>query len=151
MNRDLARNTLAEQFATAFLARIDPARNEMQYVTAGHDAPFRLPGGAQGGLRRPQVLSGHGFMLGLEEDLPFEEKCSPFEPGDRLVLFTDGLVEVEREDRQMLGEEGLLRLCAELPTDEDEAADLIVAQAQAFNDPAPFVDDVTLVILDRID
>ena len=151
MNQDLARNTLAEQFATAFLARIDPARNEMQYVTAGHDAPFRLPGGAQGGLRRPQVLSGHGFMLGLEEDLPFEEKCSPFETGDRLVLFTDGLVEVEREDRQMLGEEGLLRLCAELPADEDEAADLIVAQAQAFNDPAPFVDDVTLVILDRID
>jgi sigma-B regulation protein RsbU (phosphoserine phosphatase) len=150
MNRDLARNTLSEQFATAFLARIDPARNEMQYLAAGHDSPFRIPQGAKGGLHRPQVLSGHGFMLGIEEDLPFEEKVAPFEVGDRLVLFTDGLVEVEREDRLYLGEEGLLRLCAELPADEEQAADHLVAQAKAFNHPAPFVDDVTLVILDRI-
>ncbi len=149
MNRDLAHNTLAEQFATAFLARFDPAQNTMRYVAAGHDAPFRIPNGAKGGLHHPQVLSGHGFMLGIQEDLPFEEKESPFEIGDRLVLFTDGLVEVEREDRQLLGEEGLLRFCAELPANEDEAADHLVAKAKAFNDPAPFVDDVTLVILDR--
>jgi serine phosphatase RsbU (regulator of sigma subunit) len=151
MNRDLARNTLSEQFATAFLARIDPARDEIQYVTAGHDAPFRIPGGALGGLHRPQVLGGSGFMLGIEEDLPFEEKVAPFEPSDRLVLFTDGLVEVEREDRSLLGEEGLLRFCAELPSDEDAAADHLVAQAKTFNHPAPFMDDVTLVILDRIE
>jgi len=151
MNRDLARNTLSEQFATAFLARIDPARDEMQYLAAGHDSPFRIPQGAKGGLHRPQILSGHGFMLGIEEDLPFEEKRAVFEAGDRLVLFTDGLVEVEREDRLLLGEEGLLRLCAELPADEDEAANYLVEQAKAFNHPAPFVDDVTLVILDRLE
>jgi len=151
MNRDLARNTLAEQFATAFLARFDPAKNEMLYLAAGHDAPFRIPQGAKGGLHRPLVLSGHGFMLGIEEGLPFEEKSAPFELGDRLVLFTDGLVEVEREDRRLLGEEGLLRLCAELPAHEDQAADFLVDQAKAFNHPAPFVDDVTLVILDRIE
>jgi len=150
MNRDLARNTLSEQFATAFLGRFTPATDELHYLAAGHDAPFRIPNGAKGGLHRPQVLSGHGFMLGIEEGLPFEEKVAPFETGDRLVLFTDGLVEVEREDRRLLGEEGLLRLCAELPASEDEAADYLVTAAKAFNEPAPFVDDVTLVILDRI-
>ena len=150
MNRDLARNTLSEQFATAFLARISPGASVMQYLVAGHVSPILISQGAQGGLRRPNVLAGHGFMLGIEEDLPFEEKASRFEAGDRLILFTDGLVEVEREDRRLLGEEGLLRLCAELPGSEEAAADYLVDEARSFNDPAPFVDDVTLVILDRV-
>ncbi len=150
MNRDLARNTLSEQFATAFLARIDPSTGAMQYVVAGHVGPIHIPNGAQGGLHRPHVLAGHGFMLGIEEDLPFEEKSAKFDHGDRLVLFTDGLVEVEREDRKLLGEDGLLRLCAELPQSEEAASDFLVNAAKSFNDPAPFVDDVTLVILDRV-
>ncbi|MDP2874595.1 MAG: response regulator, partial [Holophaga sp.] len=50
MNRDLARNTLSEQFATAFLARIDPSNGAMQYVVAGHVGPIHIPNGAQGGL-----------------------------------------------------------------------------------------------------
>ncbi|MFZ1615002.1 MAG: fused response regulator/phosphatase [Holophaga sp.] len=150
MNRDLARNTLSEQFATAFLARIDPSTGAMQYLVAGHVSPILIARGAQGGLHRPQVLAGHGFMLGIEEDLPFEERAATFGLGDRLILYTDGLVEVEREDRRLLGEEGLLRLCAELPGSEEATADFLVEEARTFNEPAPFVDDVTLVILDRV-
>jgi sigma-B regulation protein RsbU (phosphoserine phosphatase) len=56
---------------------------------------------------------------------------------------------VEREDRTMLEEAGLRRICAELPVGAEEAADSVITQARAFNQPAPFVDDVTLVILDR--
>ena len=150
MNRDLARSTLSEQFATAFLARLDPARNRLQYVAAGHVAPLLIPGGAAGGARKPTVLGGKGFMLGIEEGLPFTEESCPFDPGDRLIFYTDGLVEVEREDRLLLGDEGLLEICGDLPQDQEQAADLIVAQAVAFNQTSPFVDDVTLVVLDRL-
>lgn len=147
MNRDLARNTLTEQFATAFLARIDLKTQEMRYVSAGHNAPFRVPGGATG-VGAAQVLPGSGFMLGIDEDLPFSAQSSPFHRGDRLVLFTDGLVEVEREDRNLLGDEGLLSLCAQLPANGDEAADWLMQEVTAFNGTAPFVDDVTLVVVD---
>jgi sigma-B regulation protein RsbU (phosphoserine phosphatase) len=82
--------------------------------------------------------------------LPFVEQVCPFDPGDRLVFFTDGLVEVEREDRRYLGEEGLLEICADLPADGELAADGIIERAIAFNRPAVFADDVTLVLLDRI-
>ncbi len=149
MNRDLAASTLAEQFATAFLAHIDLATSRIRYVIAGHPPPFRLQGGAKGGLHRPEPLSGKGFMLGIEADLPFSEGNAPFEAGDRLVLYTDGLVEVEREDRRLLGEEGLMKLVTELPADAEQAADLLVRQARLFNDPVPFSDDVTLVLIDR--
>jgi sigma-B regulation protein RsbU (phosphoserine phosphatase) len=77
------------------------------------------------------------------------EHDAEFLPEDRLVLYTDGLVEVEREDRTMLEEAGLRRICAELPVGAEAAADAVIAQARTFNHPAPFLDDVTLVILDR--
>lgn len=150
MNRELARNTLAEQFATAFLARLDPLTDTLQYVMAGHDAPVLLPGGAAGGLHKPEVLRGRGFMLGIDENLPFEAQQCAFRVGDRLLLYTDGLVEVEREDKSYLGLEGLLGIASELPGDEDAAAAHIVAKAEAYNAPAPFGDDVTLVVVDRI-
>ena len=149
MNEDLCRSTLAEQFATAWLGRLDPVGNRLRYVVAGHCAPFRIVGGARGGLQRSEVLRGKGFMLGLDAQLPFLEHDAEFLPEDRLVLYTDGLVEVERDDRTMLEEAGLRRICAELPVGAEAAADSVIAQARAFNQPAPFVDDVTLVILDR--
>ena len=150
MNRDMARSTLSEQFATAFLARIDIAKDRMQYVVAGHTAPLLIKGGAGGGQLPVTVLSGQGFMLGIEEDLSFTEQTCSFAKGDRLILYTDGLVEVEREDRLFLGDEGLQIICECLAGDEEEAADFIVDQAVAFNQTSPFVDDVTLVVLDRL-
>ncbi|WP_306591484.1 PP2C family protein-serine/threonine phosphatase [Geothrix sp. 21YS21S-4] len=149
MNEDLCRSTLAEQFATAWLGRLEPTADRLRYVVAGHCAPLRIVRGARGGLQRSEVLRGKGFMLGLDPTLPFTEHETEFLPEDRLVLYTDGLVEVEREDRVMLEEGGLRRICAELPVGPEEAADAVVAQARAFNSPAPFVDDVTLVVLDR--
>jgi sigma-B regulation protein RsbU (phosphoserine phosphatase) len=149
MNEDLFRSTLAEQFATAWLARLDPGENRIHYVAAGHCPPLRIVGGALGGLRRSEIMHGTGFMLGLDTQLPFTGQDSEFLADDRLVLYTDGLVEVEREDRTMLGEAGLRRICAELPADMEEAAATIVTEIRTQNQPTPFTDDVTLVILDR--
>ena len=149
MNRDLTRNTLSEQFATAFLAHLDPVTARLRYVVAGHDAPMVIAKGARGGLLRPEMLPGKGFMLGIDENLSFTEQSCPFAVGDRMILFTDGLVEVEREDRALLGHEGLLRVCSELPQDAERAADFIVETVRQFNEPMAFEDDVTLVLMDR--
>ena len=150
MNRDLARSTLSEQFATAFLARLDPATDLLQYVAAGHVAPMLITQGASGGPRKPSILGERGFMLGIDENLPFQEQSCPFRVGDRLIIYTDGLVEVEREDRSFLGDEGLLEICSDMPADEEAAADHIVHRAIAFNQSTPFSDDVTLVVVDRL-
>jgi sigma-B regulation protein RsbU (phosphoserine phosphatase) len=150
MNRDIALNTLPEQFATALVAQLDPRKHSLCYVVAGHTAPMRIQGGVTGGLHRPELLPGKGFMLGIDEHLPFTEQCAPYEIGDRFVFYTDGLVEVERVDRSFLAEEGLVRLSSELPEDPDAAAGQLVRQAQEYNAPNTFGDDVTLVVLDRL-
>jgi len=149
VNRDLSASTLAEQFATAFIAHIDLAAGRIRYVNAGHPPPLLLKRGALGERSTPVQLTGKGFMLGIQADAPYSEGGALFEPGDRLLLYTDGLVEVEREDRHLLGEEGLLKLASELPMDAERAADRLIEQARAFNDPVPFSDDVTLVVIDR--
>ena len=150
MNEDLCRATLAEQFATAWLGRLDPGTNRLHHVAAGHCAPLRLAGGTQGGLRRSEVLRGRGSMLGIDPQFTYTLQEAEFLPGDRLVLYTDGLVEVEREDRTMLEEAGLRRICAELPAETEAAAEAVLTQTLAFNHPAIFEDDVTLVVLDRL-
>jgi len=144
MNLDLVRNTLEEQFATAFLGHFDAHSNLLRYVVAGHEPPFRIPAGGC-----PESLPGKGFMLGIDESLPFQENRVAFEPGDRLILYTDGLVEVESEDREFLGNQGLMDYCRSLPADGEAAVGQLLEQARAFHSPHPFVDDVTLVLLDR--
>lgn len=150
MNTDLVRNTLDDQFATVWLGCLDLRTHQLRHVVAGHPEPIRIRQGGRGGLHPPDLLTGKGFMLGLDEGLPFQAQETQLFPGDRLILYTDGLVEVEREDRAMLGEEGLLRLCGDLPETPEAAAGFLIAQAQAFNAPVPFQDDVTLVVLDRV-
>ena len=109
------RSTLAEQFATAWLGRLDPVSNRLRYVVAGHCAPLRIVGGTMGRTSVPEVLRGKGFMLGLDEQLPFVEHDANFCPGIVWCCITDGLVEVEPKDRSMLEEAGLRRISAELP------------------------------------
>ena len=149
MNRDLAQSTLAEQFATAFLAHLDPKDGLFRYVVAGHERPILIPLGTSTGSKLPIQLPGKGFMLGIDESLTFSEEQTTLATGDRLILFTDGLVEVEREDRSLLGQDGLIRLCATLPANAEQAADQIIEQVCNFNAPQPFLDDVTLVVIDR--
>ena len=148
MNDMLCRATLAEQFATAWVGRLDPSTQKLQHVTAGHCPPLRLPRGSDPGFRRSEVLRGKGFVLGLDPRFPYAVQDSDFQPGDRLVLYTDGLVEEERADHTMLEATGFRRICAELPPGTEEAAQAALDQVRAHNGQTNFSDDVTLVILD---
>jgi serine phosphatase RsbU (regulator of sigma subunit) len=91
-------------FATLFLARFDPRTLRLAYTNAGHRHPFvfRGPGA-------PVRLVQGGTVLGMLETLPFEEGTMTLEPGDRVVLYTDGATEAMNPSGELFGEE---RLCA---------------------------------------
>ena len=150
MNRDLVRNTMDEQFATAFLAKLDPMAGTLTYVCAGHEPPVYLAKGASGTARRPVSLSSRSSPLGMDEGMSFTEHTIAFEPGDRLILYTDGLVESESDMQKRLGGEGLLQLCSRLPIDLEECATALFEQAQQFISPCEFTDDLTLVVVDHL-
>ncbi|MFF9126958.1 SpoIIE family protein phosphatase [Streptomyces sp. NPDC014889] len=74
--------------ATMVLARYKPAEHRLLWAQAGHPPPLLLRGGEPRFLDRP-----HGVLLGATETPVFEEAECRLEPGDRLLLYTDGLVE----------------------------------------------------------
>ena len=156
MNRDLKRNTMDEQFATALLAKLDPEAGTLTYVCAGHvppicisqcvtDSPSKGPEPAA-----PIALGGASPPLGMDEGMSFAEHTIDFAPGDRLVLYTDGLVESESKSGNSLGSEELLQYCFTLPTDLEDAASQLFLRAREYIDPSEFADDVTLVVVDYI-
>ncbi|MCL1908854.1 MAG: fused response regulator/phosphatase [Holophagaceae bacterium] len=149
MNRDLVRNTMDEQFATAFLAKLDPMAGTLTYSCAGHEQPIYLAQGATANSHSPVALSRSGHPLGMDENMSFTEHTIAFEPGDRLILYTDGIVESESSSQRRLGGEGFLQLCSALPTDLEECATSLLGQAQQFISPCEFTDDVTLVVIDH--
>ncbi len=91
------------RFTTAFLAEYDPITRTMSYVNAGHNPPIlRRQSGA---LER---LEAGGIPLGILENAPYAEGSVVLQPGDWLVVFTDGVVEAENINTDEYGEQRLL-------------------------------------------
>ena len=102
----------AQMFLTAFYGVLDRRTRRLTYVRAGHERPVLTRDGAA------QVLPGDGAVLGfLSRDLLNLTECeTDLRPGDRLVLFTDGLVDTFSPEGHALGRERLLALLAECAT-----------------------------------
>jgi len=84
--------------ATAIIARYDPAGGELTWAQAGHPAPLFNRGGRTVALPRPD-----GPLLGVTPTAVFQSASVTFEPGNVLLMYTDGLV----EHRTLTLEDGL--------------------------------------------
>ena len=87
LNRHLHEVTAGARFATFFYAEWDAAERQLRYVNAGHNPPFLL-----GPLRR-QRLDEAGVPLGLFPEVQIPVAGVTLEPGDLLVLYSDGITE----------------------------------------------------------
>lgn len=108
INRAYAEVVLPDEFATMFLALLDPAGGTLRYASAGHE-PAHL-------LRRSGeylALGATGFPLGMSQDgVEWDTRETPVAGGDVLVLLTDGAVEAVNAEGAPFGRERLQRLLA---------------------------------------
>ncbi|MEP7027956.1 MAG: PP2C family protein-serine/threonine phosphatase [Candidatus Eisenbacteria bacterium] len=132
------------QFATMFLARMDEATMTMSYVNAGHNHPVLV---RANGTR--ELLAKGGPMVGSFAHVPFEEGRVTLAPGDRVVMYTDGLSEAMDARRQMYGDDRLVDLAASLPNGQTarESTDAIMGALAQFLDGEEPQDDMTLLVL----
>jgi serine phosphatase RsbU (regulator of sigma subunit) len=98
VNDHIARQSGKDRFVTMVYLRIDPERDVANWTNAGHPYPILLRGG-----RPPQVLEGHGIVLGVMPGSRYEEFTCALEAGDVLLLYSDGLVERDRPDGKVTG------------------------------------------------
>jgi hypothetical protein len=144
INALVYRSTSVHQFATFFLARVEESSLELRFSNAGHNHPllFRAAGG-----RVP--LERGGTVVGILEDADFEEGRVTLEVGDRLILYTDGISEAEREGGEQFGEERLAGLVESLPSalSAQEVTERILGEVRGFLDGTEAGDDMTVMVL----
>jgi phosphoserine phosphatase RsbU/P len=134
------------RYATFFYAEYEPRSRRLMYVNAGHNPPFVVRQSGSG--CQVYRLEAGGPPVGLLPRSSYEQGSVPLEPGDLLVLFTDGVSESMNNDDEEWGEERLIELaktCDGLPA--VEAMNIIMAAAQTFAGGAPQYDDMTVVVL----
>jgi PAS domain S-box-containing protein len=146
LNAAMLRNDTGHRFATAFLARVEDEadRSRVTCAVAGHPAGLLLR--ADGAV---EALGGPGHPLGIRTAPRFHRTEAELHPGDALVLYTDGLVDVGAPRRPLETEQlaGLLARCAGLAPDAllDELQRLVAEQRA----DARRRDDVALLALRR--
>jgi sigma-B regulation protein RsbU (phosphoserine phosphatase) len=144
-NALLFRNTSPEKFATLFFGCLDFSGHILHYCNAGHNHPFLI-----GDKLEPLRLSEGGLALGCFESFPFEENQVPLNPGDRLVVFSDGVSEAVNRADEEFGEARIHELA--VANRNTSAAELIEKILQGVGDHAgdqPQMDDMTLVVIQR--
>lgn len=153
INRVLAgmfKETGVTMFATAFYLVADVARGQFFYSNAAHPLPLHMS--RTSGRVEPlknEVMRRNGPALGLVEDAVFNTSHRPMTRGDRLLLFTDGIIETEANDETAYGHERLMaavRARTGLPT--GSLLQELVADARQFSARQVFDDDICLVGMD---
>lgn len=143
VNSYLAENIPSNRFVTFFCAEIDPQTNLLTYINAGHNPPFITR--PSGGIIQ---LPASSMPLGISSQTEFTQGQRQLEPGDTLVVYSDGV----SETRNLQGEEfGDTRLHEVVQRNANATAsslrDAIESALSKFAQGTPAADDITLVIL----
>ena len=95
-------------------------------------------------------LGGHSLVLGVER-YELHEICHTFTPGDRLVLYTDGILDAADADHELFGEGRLMDVLRTCPDKgPQQTADAVMDAVAAFRGQAPQSDDETVFVIDRL-
>jgi sigma-B regulation protein RsbU (phosphoserine phosphatase) len=139
VNRVMCENMAAQGFITFFYGILEAGARRISYCNAGHNPP---PLGTVGGIRR---LDRGGGVLGIFPDWPYEEEEVILNPGDRLLLYTDGITESRNAADEEFGEERLLRFMQSAPHADAAALSKDVIRAATEFNNGRFDDDLTVV------
>jgi serine phosphatase RsbU (regulator of sigma subunit) len=147
LNAELNGELTTGHYVTAFTAFINIESLEMRYCSAGH--PNQLLVRADGSS---EELGTMGFLLGMMENMDYEEKSLVLCPGDTLVLFTDGVFESPDAEGNLFGREGILRsIATRHGSGAVELSDGLLSDLLDWTHGTEASDDVTILITQVIE
>jgi sigma-B regulation protein RsbU (phosphoserine phosphatase) len=146
LNKATCRNCPDNRFITFFMTVADPATGELVFTNAGHNPPLLVR--ASGGF---EELKGGGMILGILPMAKYQESRAAFQPGDVLVLFSDGVTEAANPRGEEFGEQRLAELVASLHgRPSAEIVEAVHAAVGSYTEGAPAADDITVVVARRV-
>ena len=139
LNNAMCENMPSGKFITFVCCVLDAERKTLSYSNAGHSAPVLIR--ANGELVR---LDQGGMVLGLFHDVVYQQATVALAPGDRLLLFTDGVTEARNAEGEEFGDDRLIAEAMMARTLPPAALkDRLLATATTFGD---LHDDATLLV-----
>jgi serine phosphatase RsbU (regulator of sigma subunit) len=133
-------------FITCLYAILEPESGRLLYANAGHDLPYRRRIGRSEGA---EELRARGMPLGLMPEMKYEEKEIVLEAGDRVLFYSDGIVEAHDPRGDMFGFPKLRALVAE-HGEETSLLDFLMEELYSFvGEGWEQEDDITLLTLRR--
>jgi sigma-B regulation protein RsbU (phosphoserine phosphatase) len=136
------------QFITVFYGVLDLLKLEIHYAIAGHPRPLVVSAD-----KRWRTLEAKGLPIGIIREARFEEAVATLEPGDRLWLFSDGLIEAMNSADRQFGIDQLTRELQNLPTASsnvrlEDLLEIIWQRLKAWTGDQGPHDDVSIVVLE---
>ena len=142
LNAFLCEHAEVERYATMFFCVLDGS-GHLDFINAGHPPPVIL--------RRGEVVEpfvDNSFPVGLIPDAEYAVSSVTLEPGDTLVLFSDGVTEAMDPDEEMFGRPGLLQaLKGQQDPPLDQLQKTILDSVETFTRGASQADDITLLLV----
>lgn len=145
INQYIYDNTPSNRYVTLFYSELDPRTHQLTYINGGHNSPLLVRASGE-----VTPLDIGGFPVGITPFGDYHEGMAHLDPGDVLVIYSDGVTESQDEAGEEFGEARLIeivqrnrgRTAAGLRDRIDDALQKFVGKAKS-------VDDLTLVILKR--
>jgi serine phosphatase RsbU (regulator of sigma subunit) len=143
VNRFLIERARGEKYATVVYCTIDRS-GELRWANAGHPKPIVVR--ANGEL---QLLDSTGMPIGMLDVAEYEVKTMQLQPGDKLVLFSDGLSEAANSDGEFFDKRALKEfLCAHAGIGCAELHAKLVEAVEDFSEASEQEDDITMLVLE---
>jgi sigma-B regulation protein RsbU (phosphoserine phosphatase) len=143
VNDELARDNPSSMFVTLFCAVLDTKTGKIVFASGGHTSPVLVrPGGA------PRLLADRpGTVVGIQPNLSFEQRELQLEPGDTLLLYTDGVTEAFDPGRVCFGEDRLLQALGAPAPASKELVQNVLEAVRAFARGEAQSDDIALLAI----
>lgn len=130
-----------------FYALLDPAAHVLEYVNAGFNPPFIVDSGGM-----VDTLGGGGVALGMLNRMDLRSERIPFQPGDVLVMYSNGVTDITNSRNKPFGTERLITLVRNNRTHSaSEILKALEEDFRSFSEERPPKADYTLVVLKRSD
>jgi sigma-B regulation protein RsbU (phosphoserine phosphatase) len=142
LNRILCDLTPEGKFISFFVGLLNSRDHRLTYCNAGHNPPLLVRADGQS-----TELDAAGAVLGQFPDWRYEQSAVQISRGDRLLVFTDGLVEACNADEEPFEEQNLVRIAQENPGASAKDLMGLLMQAASQHCGGSFQDDATLLVL----
>ena len=142
LNLHLFRNTSSERYATLFIGVYDETTRQLHYTNAGHLPPIYI---REGKARR---LETGGMVVGLFDEVPYEQGAVEIEHGAMLVAYSDGLIEPENVYGEEFGTERLIDVAMKnRDNSTHDVAQAMMKAAEEWSGSPEQADDMTVIVM----